>query len=88
MKNIKHVLRERWYAYEDATRMYESGYRPQNFYGLDEAEQVETEQTATEQVEAEQMDNERTDAEQTETKQTETGDEQATEKPRKKWFWF
>ncbi|PYH87733.1 54S ribosomal protein L4, mitochondrial [Aspergillus ellipticus CBS 707.79] len=26
---IKHVLRERWYAWEDAQRLYEKGYRPQ-----------------------------------------------------------
>ncbi|KAJ5800766.1 uncharacterized protein N7518_002834 [Penicillium psychrosexuale] len=38
MKNIKHVLRERWYAWEDASRMYKRGYRPENFYGLDDAE--------------------------------------------------
>jgi large subunit ribosomal protein L47 len=38
MKNIKHVLRERWYAYEDATRLYESGYRPENFWGLEDVE--------------------------------------------------
>ncbi|KAJ5464160.1 hypothetical protein N7475_007295 [Penicillium sp. IBT 31633x] len=42
MKNIKHVLRERWYAWEDASRMYNSGYRPENFHGLEdvEAEQI------------------------------------------------
>jgi len=27
-KSIKHVLRERWYAWEDAQRLYDSGYRP------------------------------------------------------------
>lgn len=43
MKNIKHVLRERWYAWEDASRMYKRGYRPENFYGLDD---VEVEQEA------------------------------------------
>ncbi|KAL4871807.1 54S ribosomal protein L4, mitochondrial [Aspergillus spectabilis] len=26
---IKHVLRERWYAWEDAGKLYEKGYRPQ-----------------------------------------------------------
>ncbi|KAJ5510113.1 Ribosomal protein L47 mitochondrial [Penicillium expansum] len=45
MKNIKHVLRERWYAWEDASRMYKRGYRPENFYGLDD---VEVEQQANE----------------------------------------
>ena len=29
-KSIKHVLRERWYAWEDAQKLYEQGYRPQN----------------------------------------------------------
>ncbi|KAF9893837.1 54S ribosomal protein L4 mitochondrial [Aspergillus nanangensis] len=28
--SIKHVLRERWYAWEDAKKMYEKGYRPQD----------------------------------------------------------
>ncbi|KAL1982884.1 hypothetical protein VTN96DRAFT_812 [Rasamsonia emersonii] len=28
-KSIKHVLRERWYAWEEARRLYESGYRPE-----------------------------------------------------------
>ncbi|KAL5336227.1 mitochondrial 39-S ribosomal protein L47 (MRP-L47)-domain-containing protein [Aspergillus crustosus] len=28
--NIKHVLRERWYAWEDAQKIYEKGYRPQD----------------------------------------------------------
>ncbi|KAJ5565735.1 Ribosomal protein L47 mitochondrial [Penicillium sp. DV-2018c] len=45
MRNIKHVLRERWYAWEDASRMYKSGYRPENFYGLDEVEVEQVEQT-------------------------------------------
>ncbi|KAL4986363.1 54S ribosomal protein L4, mitochondrial [Aspergillus falconensis] len=27
---IKHVLRERWYAWEDAQSLYKKGYRPQN----------------------------------------------------------
>ncbi|KAL4880426.1 mitochondrial 39-S ribosomal protein L47 (MRP-L47)-domain-containing protein [Aspergillus karnatakaensis] len=27
---IKHVLRERWYAWEDAQKLYEKGYRPQD----------------------------------------------------------
>ncbi|PWY73622.1 MRP-L47-domain-containing protein [Aspergillus heteromorphus CBS 117.55] len=27
---IKHVLRERWYAWEDAQRLYQNGYRPQD----------------------------------------------------------
>ncbi|KAL4917267.1 mitochondrial 39-S ribosomal protein L47 (MRP-L47)-domain-containing protein [Aspergillus aurantiobrunneus] len=27
---IKHVLRERWYAWEDAQTLYKNGYRPQN----------------------------------------------------------
>ncbi|KAL4979937.1 54S ribosomal protein L4, mitochondrial [Aspergillus desertorum] len=27
---IKHVLRERWYAWEDAQNLYKKGYRPQN----------------------------------------------------------
>ncbi|KAL2872349.1 mitochondrial 54S ribosomal protein uL29m [Aspergillus lucknowensis] len=27
---IKHVLRERWYAWEDAKKLYRSGYRPQD----------------------------------------------------------
>jgi large subunit ribosomal protein L47 len=27
---IKHVLRERWYAWEDAEKLYEKGYRPQD----------------------------------------------------------
>ncbi|BCS18088.1 mitochondrial 54S ribosomal protein uL29m [Aspergillus puulaauensis] len=27
---IRHVLRERWYAWEDAQKLYEKGYRPQN----------------------------------------------------------
>ncbi|KAJ5372811.1 Ribosomal protein L47 mitochondrial [Penicillium concentricum] len=38
MKTIKHVLRERWYAWEDASRMYKRGYRPEDFYGLDDVE--------------------------------------------------
>ncbi|KAJ6136812.1 hypothetical protein N7497_012365 [Penicillium chrysogenum] len=38
MRNIKHVLRERWYAWEDAKRMYKRGYRPENFYGLEDVE--------------------------------------------------
>ncbi|KAJ5994010.1 mitochondrial 39-S ribosomal protein L47 (MRP-L47)-domain-containing protein [Penicillium sp. IBT 35674x] len=29
MKNIKHVLRERWYAWEEAQRLYEQGARPE-----------------------------------------------------------
>jgi hypothetical protein len=33
-----HVLRERWYAWEDAKRMYKRGYRPENFYGLEDVE--------------------------------------------------
>lgn len=28
-KSIKHVLRERWYAWEEATRLYQKGHRPQ-----------------------------------------------------------
>ncbi|KAL4931299.1 mitochondrial 54S ribosomal protein uL29m [Aspergillus undulatus] len=28
--SIKHVLRERWYAWEDAQALYKKGYRPQN----------------------------------------------------------
>ncbi|KAI9368262.1 MRP-L47-domain-containing protein [Aspergillus egyptiacus] len=36
-QGIKHVLRERWYAWEDARRLYEKGYRPQ-----DEEEAVES----------------------------------------------
>ncbi|KAJ5925215.1 54S ribosomal protein L4, partial [Penicillium verhagenii] len=28
MKSIKHVLRERWYAWEEAQRLYEKGARP------------------------------------------------------------
>ncbi|KAF7595906.1 54S ribosomal protein L4 mitochondrial [Aspergillus hancockii] len=28
-KSIKHVLRERWYAWEDAQKAYNNGYRPQ-----------------------------------------------------------
>ncbi|KAB8227401.1 MRP-L47-domain-containing protein [Aspergillus alliaceus] len=28
-RSIKHVLRERWYAWEDAQKLYNSGYRPQ-----------------------------------------------------------
>ncbi|THC97777.1 hypothetical protein EYZ11_002759 [Aspergillus tanneri] len=28
-KSIKHVLRERWYAWEEAQRLYEQGHRPQ-----------------------------------------------------------
>ncbi|KAJ5334094.1 Ribosomal protein L47 mitochondrial [Penicillium brevicompactum] len=39
MKNMKHVLRERWYAYEDAQRMFERGYRPENFHGLEQSAQ-------------------------------------------------
>ncbi|KAL2834444.1 mitochondrial 39-S ribosomal protein L47 (MRP-L47)-domain-containing protein [Aspergillus cavernicola] len=27
---IKHVLRERWYAWEDAQKLYQTGYRPQD----------------------------------------------------------
>ncbi|EAU38220.1 conserved hypothetical protein [Aspergillus terreus NIH2624] len=27
---IKHVLRERWYAWEDAQKLYKDGYRPQD----------------------------------------------------------
>ncbi|RAK72334.1 mitochondrial 54S ribosomal protein uL29m [Aspergillus fijiensis CBS 313.89] len=27
---IKHVLRERWYAWEDAQKLYKNGYRPQH----------------------------------------------------------
>ncbi|CAG7921653.1 unnamed protein product [Penicillium olsonii] len=49
MKNMKHVLRERWYAYEDATRLYESGYRPENFYGFE----VEEPELKEPEVEAE-----------------------------------
>ncbi|KAJ5753629.1 uncharacterized protein N7511_007782 [Penicillium nucicola] len=30
MKNMKHVLRERWYAYEDAKRLLEKGYVPES----------------------------------------------------------
>jgi large subunit ribosomal protein L47 len=42
MKNMKHVLRERWYAYEDAKRMYESGVRPDSFTeNTSKVEQVE-----------------------------------------------
>lgn len=26
---IKHVLRERWYAWEDARKLWDDGYRPQ-----------------------------------------------------------
>ncbi|KAJ0417115.1 MRP-L47-domain-containing protein [Aspergillus carlsbadensis] len=29
-KGIQHVLRERWYAWEDARKLYKSGYRPQD----------------------------------------------------------
>ncbi|KAJ5758730.1 54S ribosomal protein L4 [Penicillium odoratum] len=29
MKSIKHVLRERWYAWEEAQRLYEQGARPE-----------------------------------------------------------
>ncbi|KAL2831904.1 54S ribosomal protein L4, mitochondrial [Aspergillus pseudoustus] len=29
-KGIQHVLRERWYAWEDARRLYKQGYRPQD----------------------------------------------------------
>ncbi|PYI08176.1 MRP-L47-domain-containing protein [Aspergillus sclerotiicarbonarius CBS 121057] len=32
---IKHVLRERWYAWEDAQRLYKKGYRPQDEEGQD-----------------------------------------------------
>jgi hypothetical protein len=28
-KAIRHVLRERWYAWEDARKVYEAGFRPQ-----------------------------------------------------------
>lgn len=28
MQNIKHVLRERWYAWEEAQRLYDQGARP------------------------------------------------------------
>ncbi|KAB8268696.1 mitochondrial 39-S ribosomal protein L47 (MRP-L47)-domain-containing protein [Aspergillus minisclerotigenes] len=35
-KSIKHVLRERWYAWEDAQKLYNSGYRPQE-EGAEEA---------------------------------------------------
>lgn len=32
MRAIKHVLRERWYAWEEATRLYERGVRPESEY--------------------------------------------------------
>ncbi|KAJ5112534.1 54S ribosomal protein L4 [Penicillium argentinense] len=39
-KSIKHVLRERWYAWEDATRLYEQGVRPEGQeYGADVMEE-------------------------------------------------
>lgn len=30
MEAIKYVLRERWYAYEDAKRLHAKGYRPES----------------------------------------------------------
>lgn len=35
---IKHVLRERWYAWEDAQHLYNSGYRPEADEGSFEEE--------------------------------------------------
>ncbi|KAF7712395.1 54S ribosomal protein L4, mitochondrial [Penicillium ucsense] len=36
-KTIKHVLRERFYAWEDASRLYAKGYRPQDQDSMEEA---------------------------------------------------
>ena len=41
MKGIKHVLRERWYAWEEAQRLYEQGARPQYSDYMEEAPQTE-----------------------------------------------
>ncbi|PYH45150.1 mitochondrial 54S ribosomal protein uL29m [Aspergillus saccharolyticus JOP 1030-1] len=38
---IKHVLRERWYAWEDAQKLYKDGYRPQ-YDGTPVASELET----------------------------------------------
>ncbi|KAJ5666848.1 54S ribosomal protein L4 [Penicillium macrosclerotiorum] len=42
-KSIKHVLRERWHSWEEASRVYAKGYRPQN---QDASEQDTMEQEA------------------------------------------
>ncbi|CAI7653243.1 54S ribosomal protein L4 [Penicillium manginii] len=39
-KSIKHVLRERWYAWEEATRLYDQGVRPE---GQDYGDMMEEE---------------------------------------------
>ena len=31
---IKHVLRERWYAWDEARELYNSGYRPEEHKGM------------------------------------------------------
>ncbi|KAJ5363694.1 54S ribosomal protein L4 [Penicillium cataractarum] len=36
-KTIKHVLRERYYAWEEASRLYSKGYRPQDQDTMEEA---------------------------------------------------
>jgi large subunit ribosomal protein L47 len=36
-KTIKHVLRERFYAWEEANRLYNKGYRPQDQDTMEEA---------------------------------------------------
>lgn len=36
-KTIKHVLRERYYAWEEAQRLYTKGYRPQDQDTMEDA---------------------------------------------------
>ncbi|KAK5806211.1 hypothetical protein VI817_000469 [Penicillium citrinum] len=51
-KSIKHVLRERWYAWEEATRLYESGVRPegQGYGDMMEEEVVESTPEVKEEI--------------------------------------
>ncbi|KAL1976796.1 hypothetical protein VTN31DRAFT_3078 [Thermomyces dupontii] len=43
-QNIKHVLRERWYAWEDAQALWKSGYRPPVEEDLDDFEPADSSQ--------------------------------------------
>lgn len=45
MQSIKHVLRERWYAWEDAQRMYKQGARPEYESYMEETAEVEEKPT-------------------------------------------
>lgn len=44
-KSIRHVLRERWYAWEDANTLYQKGYRP----AAEEAREESATEEATEE---------------------------------------